>query len=294
MMINVQDIIENRHLFRKFKVDELLFAEIKCPVEDDEPVSSFWWHDHFFAFAMAGEMVLKTIEDEYIFKTGDCIFVKKGSMISARHKTQEEFCELRVFIPDSFIKTVFQKYRIPTLASQTLSKTDTIIPLAEDEVLPAYFHSLLPHFSKVKPPAKALLKLKFEELLVNVLSAPRHRSLHCYLSEISYRGQPSIPEIMEANFIKNLKLREFARLCGRSLTAFKVDFKKTYHTSPGKWLRNKRLEYSCYVLKNSDMHVDEVCYTCGFENRSHFSRVFRQKYGLSPRQFKLKNNYVSR
>ena len=282
-MINLQDFIWNSDLFKKkFKVDDLLFVEIICPAEEDAPSSSVWWHNNFFSYAIAGEMVLKTLNGEYIVKAGDCIFAKKGSIISAYHRTREDFCELRVFVPDDFIKSVFQKHRIPLLTSGVNLKTDTLIPLANDDVLEVYFHSLLTYFNQFTPPSEILLKLKFEELVVNVISNNIHQPLKYFFSEICRCGRPSIKEIMEANFFSNLTLEEFARLCARSLSAFKEEFKSIYNATPGKWLLEKRLEYSRYLLETSDISIDEVCALSGFENRSHFNRVFKNKYGHPP------------
>lgn len=280
-MINMQDFVANTTLFKKFEVDNLLFVEIVCPVEEDAP-DRLWWHDNFFSYAIAGEMVLKTLRGEYIFKAGNCIFAKKGSIIEAQHLIHEDFCEIRVFVPDEFIRSVFQKYRLPLSAIEKNEETDTLIPLTTNEVLEAYFHSLLPYFRQPSPPPETLLKLKFEELVVNILSNETHPSLKCFFSELCRSTRPSIKEIMEANFFSNLSLDEFARLCARSLSAFKQEFKNIFQTTPGKWLLGKRLEYSRYLLETSGSSVDEVCVMSGFENRSHFIRVFKSKYGFTP------------
>ena len=246
-MINVQDFIANTTLFKKFEVDNLLFVEIVCPSEEAAP-DRLWWHDNFFSYAIAGEMVLKTLRGEYIFKAGNCIFAKKGSIIEEHHHIQEDFCELRVFVPDDFIRSVFQKYRLPLSAIENDEETDTLIPLTTNDVLEAYFHSLIPYFRQSAPPPESLLKLKFEELVVNILSNETHRSLKCFFSELCRSTRPSIKEIMEANFFSNLSLDEFARLCARSLSGFKQEFKNIFQTTPGKWLLEKRLEYSRYLL----------------------------------------------
>jgi AraC family transcriptional regulator, exoenzyme S synthesis regulatory protein ExsA len=282
-MINMQDFIGHTTHFKKFEVDDLLFVEIVCPVEESPP--ELWWHDNFFSYAIAGEMVLKTLEGEYAFKAGECIFAKKGTIVAAHHLIQEDFCELRVFVPDDFIKSVFQKYRMPLIAAGADEKTDTLIPLLTDDVLKVYFHSLLTYFHQSAPPAETLLKLKFEELVVNILSNSSHRPLKCFFSEICRSGKPSIKEIMEANFFSNLSLAEFARLCARSLSAFKHEFKDIFQTTPGKWLQEKRLEYSRYLLETTTSNVDEICAISGFENRSHFIRVFKRKFGLTPGKF---------
>ena len=90
---------------------------------------------------------------------------------------------------------------------------------------------------------------------------------------------------MEANFFSNLSLDEFARLCTRSLSAFKQEFNDIFQTTPGKWLQRKRLEYSRYLLETTDRSIDEICEMSGFENRSHFNRSFKNTYGLTPGKY---------
>lgn len=51
-------------------------------------------------------------------------------------------------------------------------------------------------------------------------------------------------------------------------------------------IRNARLEKAIYLLKHSDMNINEVMFTVGFINNSHFSKTFRQKYGISPSDYK--------
>ena len=287
-MVNAQDFISNTTLFKKFEVDDLLFVEIICPV-DSEPPGNLWWHDNFFSYAIAGEMLVRTLGGEYVFKAGDCVFVKKGSIIATRHLIHTDFCELRIFVPDDFIRSVFQKYQIPLSQGEPSQKTDTAIPLVTDDVLKVYFHSLLTYFHQPSPPPEALLKLKFEELVVSILSNNVHRPLKCFLSEICRSTKPSIKEIMEANFFSNLSLEEFARLCARSLSAFKREFTMIFQTTPGKWLLEKRLEFCRYMLETTDFSLDEICDMSGFENRTHFIRVFKNKYGVTPGKLSMQH-----
>jgi AraC-like DNA-binding protein len=283
-MINAQDFLKDNYIGKKFEVDELLFVELICPVEADSAASHLWWHNNFFSYAMAGEMLLKTLSGEYVQKAGDCIFAKKGSMLSARHNIREDFCELRVFVPDAFIKTVFRKYGMSVRPTDD-DRTDAVIPLPSNEVLEIYFHSLLTYFRQPAPPSESLLRLKFEELLVNLVSNDVHRPMTNFFKGLCASNKTSVREIMEANFFCKLSLEEFARLCGRSLSAFKREFKDIFQTTPGKWLQLKRLEYSRYLLETTNMSIDEIYMISGFENRSHFNRVFKSKYNLTPGRF---------
>ncbi len=289
-MVNLQDFIEKGHFFKKIKVDDLLFVEFDCPM--DEEKSSIWWHNNFFTFVVTGETLLQTPHSRYNIKAGDCVFAKKGSVITY-NLPHEDFCELMVFVPDHFIKSVIQKYRIPLNSKNQVNQNDTIIPLSADELLVSYFHSLLAYFKLPEPPSGVLLKIKFEELLVQIISNNLHASLQCCFREICAGSRPSIREIMELNFTSNLSLGEFARLTARSLSAFKTEFKALFHTTPGKWLLEKRLEYSRYLLETTGKNIDEIAYESGFKNNTHFIRVFKNKFKQSPWQYKLKNESLS-
>jgi AraC-like DNA-binding protein len=279
----MQDFIANNPFVKKVKVDDLLFAEFKCP--SDGTPGGIWWHDNFFAHILTGELLVKTPRGEYLLKAGDSTFAKKGSAIGQTY-VHEDFCELLVFMPDDFIKTVIDKYNLSLATAAPLKQTDTLIRLENDVSLTTYFQSFFTYFHESVSPSGALLKLKFEELLLNIFSNNKHQSLTYYFAEISRSAKPSIKEIMEANFFSNLSLDEFARLCTRSLSSFKKEFHALYNTTPGKWLLEKRLEYSRFLLETTGQSVDEICMESGFENRSHFNRAFKNKYACSPARFR--------
>lgn len=282
-MINLQDFIGKANVFRKFEVDELLFVEFQCPME--EGATGLWWQNNFFAYVLRGETWIKTPREEYTLRPDSCVFARKGSVIS-RSRLDEDFCEILIFVPDDFIRAVVQKYEIPLFEDPQPQQKDTVIPLSADEVLSSYFYSLLSFFHQEQPPATALLKLKFEELIVNVLSNANHRALRDYFREVCSTTRPSVREIMEANFSQNLSLSEFARLCARSLSSFKLEFKSIFNTTPGRWLTRKRLEYSRYLLETSDQPLDDIAFISGFKNTSHFIKVFREKFGPTPGQYR--------
>jgi AraC-like DNA-binding protein len=288
-MTNMLDFIRASDFYKKFVVDDLLFVEFKCPYEEGK--NGIWWHNNFFAFILGGETLLKTPQNEFHLKPGDCFFAKKGCVLSMS-ETEEDFCELLIFLPDDFIKTVIQRHKVSLEKVQSVYKPDTVIPLASDEVLQTYFQSLLSYFSMPQPPTPDLLKLKFEELIVQVILGDHHESLKSYFSEVCAHAKPSIKEIMEANFFSNLSLNEFARLCSRSLSGYKKEFMEIYQTTPGKWLLQKRLEYSKYLIETTEMNIDEVCIESGFENRSHFIRVFKNRFGLTPGKFLMQRKFA--
>ena len=99
----------------------------------------------------------------------------------------------------------------------------------------------------------------------------------------------NLKRVMLENYLYNLKVEEFAKLCGRSLSAFKRDFKEVFKMTPSRWIKNKRLEYAKNLLVESDLNINQIAYDSGFVNASHFIKSFRDKYKAPPHQYR--SNY---
>lgn len=90
-----------------------------------------------------------------------------------------------------------------------------------------------------------------------------------------------LQEFMEKNFKSDLSMSEFARLSGRSLSTFKRDFKLFSALSPERWLTDRRLRAALELLKRGQ-RVTDTCFDVGFKNVSHFSAIFKRKFGVTP------------
>jgi AraC-like DNA-binding protein len=281
-MFNLLEFVSGNSIFKQFKVNDLLFLEYKCVA--DQAAVKVWSKYNYFLYAVRGKKMWQSARAEYCVREGEAIFVKKGANII--HQFFEEgFCSLMIFVPDDFISTVIKESSVPILKYRP-ENTDSVINLCLDEVLPSYFHSVLSYFAKQEPPPGNLLEIKFKELILDLLLSPQNESLCNYFKSLCDSSKTSIREIMESNFIYNMKLAEFAYLSGRSITSFKKDFISTFHCTPGKWLLKRRLEHAKYLLELTDKNINELMFETGFENASHFIRVFKQAYGVAPLQFK--------
>ena len=94
-------------------------------------------------------------------------------------------------------------------------------------------------------------------------------------------------EIMQKNFSFNLSLPEYAKLACKSVPTFKREFKKIFNDTPAKWVMKKRLNMAMQLLENSSLSIGDISYECGFKNQTHFSRIFKEKTGSSPLQFRV-------
>ena len=77
--------------------------------------------------------------------------------------------------------------------------------------------------------------------------------------------------------------KELAALTNRSLTSFKKEFKGIFGMPPHRWIVEKRLERARMLLISTNKTVSEVGTECGFANISHFIKLFKRRFGTTPK-----------
>lgn len=85
---------------------------------------------------------------------------------------------------------------------------------------------------------------------------------------------------------------DFDNLCrhfSRSRSYMSHTFKKTFGVSFSEYCNNLRLADAKRLLIVTDLPVTEIALSCGFEDVSYFIRLFRNKYALTPLQYRKKN-----
>ena len=72
-------------------------------------------------------------------------------------------------------------------------------------------------------------------------------------------------------------------------------FKKETGLTPLQYLTDKRLENAASNLAMSGGrgNISEIAYQCGFSEPLYFSRLFKRKYGVSPRSYASKHAVIS-
>jgi AraC-like DNA-binding protein len=272
------------------EVSELLFVEYTCMQEENK--FGLWSNNNYFAFISSGKKIWKTIYHSYEANEGDILFIKKGANLTHQF-FGDKFCAIFIFIPDEFIRTFINKNSALLHAiSNDMSNQDAVLRVQSDELLQRYYQSIQSYLSLSQKPNEQLLILKFEELLLSLFSNKQHQGLTDYFISLSRDQEYQMTLIMEQNFAYNLKLEEYARLCHMSLSTFKKSFKQHYKTTPGIWLQQRKLDHASQQVLNTDLNINQISLECGFEDTSHFIRLFKQKYHLTPLQFRHQHSKI--
>jgi AraC family transcriptional regulator, exoenzyme S synthesis regulatory protein ExsA len=280
-------------IFRYFKDDpkinklvgsDYLFAEYKCPLQEDK--YQFIAEFDFITFIVTGKKDWYASGKMYHVQEGSALYIRKG-VYTTRQYLDEDHCVLTCFMTDDFIRNFMRENTLLGAPGQENTTThDQIFEIDIDDMLRALFSSMFNYLNMGSDIPRKLVELKFNELLFNIVLNEKNKKIAKFFTSLNRTNKWNFEEVMMKNFHFDLELEEFARLCGRSLSTFKRDFKNFFQQTPGKWLIDRRLEYASSLLMSSDLNVNEICHESGFRNSSHFNKVFKDRYRLPPKQFR--------
>jgi AraC-like DNA-binding protein len=97
----------------------------------------------------------------------------------------------------------------------------------------------------------------------------------CRVIGDGYAAKLTVKELCETVFLSESQLR--------------VLFKKALNMSPMDYLRDIRMKKAKELLILTNKPVGLIAQECGFEEISYFSRMFRKKESISPKEYRRKN-----
>lgn len=94
---------------------------------------------------------------------------------------------------------------------------------------------------------------------------------------------------MEQNYQRDLTVEEIADVCKLNRSYFSKLFKESLGCPPQEFLIQMRLSKATELMKTSRSSIGDIAQACGYPNQLHFSRAFKKRYGVSPREWRSQN-----
>ncbi len=97
-------------------------------------------------------------------------------------------------------------------------------------------------------------------------------------------------EVQVLNYVetkyKDGSLAELSELMGYSVYWLSHEIKKRIGKTYKELVQTKRMNQAAYMLTNSRVSVAEIIRMVGYDNTSYFHRKFKERYGVSPKEFR--------
>lgn len=94
---------------------------------------------------------------------------------------------------------------------------------------------------------------------------------------------------IEQHYHLDISIEDIADSCGLDRSYFGRIFRDTMGSSPQKFLMIYRMAKAEKLLKESKMPIGKISSMVGYANQLHFSRAFKDIYGISPREYRQKH-----
>lgn len=92
-------------------------------------------------------------------------------------------------------------------------------------------------------------------------------------------------ELMNNNLDKNYSIEFIAKEVGTNVNKLQESFKHMYDLTVNKYMQQIKLEAAKDLLNTSEYNISQIVNMIGLNNRSYFSKIFKEKYNVSPKYF---------
>ncbi len=228
-----------------------------------------------FLIMREGEGVLYIEEEKLRLKKGEGVFIN-SEKLHIGIKTNSERAEFFavVFSPEVFGNS-FAKFALPVIEGEV--EFEKVI--TEDMVQILFkIHENRENELLVKSYIFLLWNMCFEN--ARVLRNVKER-----------KGGEEIKRAMayiREHLCEEITLDDMAECAQMSKSYFCRRFNSLVHMTPFKYLNEIRIEKSCEMLKNTNLPIGEIALKCGFNSFSYYSKLFCEKMGCTPREYKNK------
>lgn len=254
------------------------------------------WHEELeLGYIQTGTSIIRTFGQEYIVHQGNGFFINTDVVDSKRNQNPGKPClEINnlfhpVFLGGHFGSRITAKYLNPVLHNREISVhvirrgnectdriLDNLIVLKEmnqkeiqeiqiRNLLSETWLLLMDELSQSK--SSVIASSSEKEVLIKKMLAYIHKEYGEKLTLAAIAGSAGVSQ-REAN-------RIFRDFIGQSPFEYLIEF---------------RLERARQLLRETNLPITEIALSTGFNDGTYFGKVFREKYGLSPREYRSGKN----
>lgn len=235
-------------------------------------------HKEFeFLVITEGKGTVYIDSERFDLKAGEGVFINSEELhIGIKTDSERASFFAVVFAPEVFgnftLDLIMQNYVVPVIKKKIRPQRRIERSVAEK--------LMLIHEKPSEIKIKALLFDIWDECVKNAEKSPD------FTKSKSVEEIKSVMEYIRANFNREITLEALAGYASMSKGYLCRKFKSVVHMSPFEYLIEVRLDKGCEMLKYTDLSVGEIAERCGFNSFSYFSKIFSEKMGCTPKEYR--------
>lgn len=233
--------------------------------------------------------------NEVILEAGDLLFLNQNATQEIMPAGEEDIAINFIILPQ-FFDMAFEMIG----ADDNLLRDFLVGSLCEDSRRTSYlyFHvaDVLPIQNLIENMIWSLLNNQWNKRSSNQLTMGLlilHLINHIEKVETGGKAFHQEFEVTVLNYVethyKEGSLLELAELMGYNIYWLSREIKKRTGKTYKELVQTKRMNQAAYMLTNSRVSVSEIIQMVGYDNSSYFHRKFKERFGVSPKEFRIKS-----
>ncbi len=271
MKFSIPFYLEKNNILKK--IDDLSYAKYVSHTPQSKNQVEIM--SNVLIYVTKGYKVLHMSFGDYRIEAGNVLFLKSGTYVMSE-VLDESYEAFLFFYSDALLIDFIDKYNI---AVERKLEHDDVCILKHIEEFENVILSFAPYFEDKKENAQ-ILKVKFEELFLKILSSKDSATFQRYLSQI-YNEDIDFKNNIENSYKQFGSVREMSQYFKMNEKVFRSKFQKIFGQTPKQWLSRKKLTKAKLLLEKSEKNVTEVATEVGFSDLSWFSQRFKKEFGIS-------------
>lgn len=251
------------------------------------------WHDELeLVYVYKGPILFAVGSERYMLNNGDGLFINSAvphAVFAVEGQDYNE-CDIVVhprLLYGSIDSVIWQRYLRPLIRCSALQG----VHLLHDVDWQRRTAEFIMKSHEASQAGDEGYEIEIREYLTRFcVEIWRHYKEHIDEPESRLRQKSErvkiIMDCLQSRYAEKITLTELAaqaHICERECQR---EFKSIIGLSPMQYLCQLRLSEAAKMLRETRAGITEICFACGFQSPSYFAKVFRQKYGVTPQQYR--------
>ena len=226
--------------------------------------------DYGIVYVVSGELFFEQGKVKTLLKSGEFI-------IGLPHKYLNRFGTDQGFVNYYWLN--FTGSEVESLINRTGLSFETTYSLGNDPEIEREFEKI------------------FGEFIINddYFLCRCEAELALLLSSVARKSKGSTKKLLKSveylhkNYDKEITVEFLAAMENLSPSHYFKIFKRNTGLSPFEYVTQLRISSACFHLRNDNYSIAQISRLVGYDDAGYFSRIFKKKMGLTPKQYRKTN-----
>lgn len=251
-----------------------------------------WHEDLQFIYVLDGTVEVKTLDNTVRLHTSEGLFINENVV---HYVGSGGNCHYKSFLFPSYFLTFYAGS--PAKAYVDCITANEQLPIVHFTSASDWHRDILSALQQLVQMEEAKNEFYEYEVLVRLstLWLTMRKNIQILPEKKENITNLRIQKILryiEKHYTEPITLTDMARSANISKSECSRCFRTGMGTTPYKYLTEYRLAKAAGLLKTTNEPIGNICAAVGFHQMSHFGKCFKEKTGLSPRDYRKKEGHI--